>query len=195
MENTKLRLPNLREVHIGDVLEGDADLVRIISNCTPSKIEILKFYISYSFWMSQKPRFYIRFLPKIVSAATKQMFLFRLEFNEVELEQIIRASHNVETLIIEECGIHCSTALDFGSALKYNTKTLSFQYWGNTDENHNKTDWKSDPDCFDNIIEAISNSGLRDSLQTISIYANQTLSVEKTQQSLNEKGMSHIKAV
>ena len=127
-----------------------------------------------------------------MNATAEEVFLYRLEFSEAELGQIVRASCNAERLIFESCSIHCSTALDFGSALKYKTKILNFQYWGNTFNLDRKTDWKYSPACFDNIIEAISNSGLRDSLKTIGIYKNQTLSVEKVQQTLNEKAMSYV---
>ena len=140
-----------------------------------------------------KAKFYMRSLPKLVSATTEEVYLRCLEFSEAELEQIVRASCNAERLIFQSCDIHCSTALDFGSAIKYKTKTLSFQSWRNERYLRNfKADSNSSPDCFDNIIEAISSSGLRDSLQTISIYNNQTLSVEKVQKIINEKGMTNI---
>ena len=134
----------------------------------------------------------MRSLPKIVNATTEEVLMFRLEFSEAELGQIVRASCNAERLIFKSCDIHCSTALDFGSAVKYKTKALSFQSWGNIDDLERKTDWKYLPACFDNIIEAISNSGLRDSLQAIGIHENQTLSVEEVKQTLNKKGLSHI---
>ena len=54
------------------------------------------------------------------------------------------------------------------------------------------TDWKTDPSCFENIVDAIKNSGLKDSLQKVSIDYNQTLSKEKVQELFNSKGMSHI---
>ena len=105
---------------------------------------------------------------------------------------LISNSCNTERLIFESCNIHCSTALDFGSALKYNIRTLSFQGWGDTSDSAWKTDWNSSPLSFDNIIEAISNSGLKDSLETISIDKNQTLSVKKVKQMLIEKGISNV---
>ena len=191
MNNAKLRLPNLRAVQIGRVSNNDADLISFLNNCTPAQLKLLKFnYCSSS--LTTKAKFYMRSLPKLVSATTEEVYLNRLEFSEEELEQIMKASCNAERLIFDSCDIHCSTALDFGSALKYKIKVLSFQCWGDSFDSNWKADWKSTPTCFDNIIEAIVNSGLRSSIQTISICNNQTLSVEKVQKTLNKKGMSQV---
>ena len=192
MNDAKLRLPNLRAVHIQNVSDADADLVCFLDDCTPAQLKLLRINLGSYSSTATKAKFYMKTLPKLVSATTEEVFLYFLEFSEAELGQIVRASCSAETLIFEGCDIHCSTALDFGSALKYKTKALSFQSWGNTSNSNRKAYWKSSPACFDNIIEAIANCGLRDSLQTISIYENQSLSVEKVQQKLNEKGMSHV---
>ena len=190
MNDAKLILPNFRAVQIQNVSDVDADLVNFLDDCSPAQLKLLRFY-PYSY-TATKAKFYMKTLPELVNATTEEVFLNCLEFSEVEFGQIVRASCKAERLIFEECDIHCSTVLDFGSALKYNIKILSFQCWGDTDDSDRKADWKSSSACFDNIIEAIANSGLRDSLQTISINRNQTLSFEKVQQKLNEKGMSHI---
>ena len=192
MNKAKLRLPNFRAVTIGSVSYKDADLVNFLDDCTPIQLKFLRFNLLPFSSTATKVKFYMKTLPKLVRATTDEVYLWYLEFSEVELEQIVRASCNVEKLIFEGCDIHCLTALDFGSTIKYKTKALSFQGWGNIDVSDSKADWKSSPACFDNVVEAISNSGLRDSLQTISINRNQSLSVEKVQQKLNEKGMSHI---
>ena len=192
MNNVKRRLPSLRAVQIGRVSDEDADLLSFIDYCTPVQLELLRFnYFSYS-WTKTSTKFYMRSLPKLVSATNEEVFLHFLEFSEEEFDQIVKASCNAERLIFEGCDIHCSTALDFGSALKYKTKTISFQYWGDTSDKNWKADWKFSPTCFDNIIEAILSSGLRDSLQTISICRNQSLSAEKVQKTLNEKGMPDV---
>ena len=192
LENAKLRLPNMKAVQIEKVSDEDAEFVSFLDDCTPTQLKFFRFNSLSYLPKTTKTKFYMRSLPKLINETTGEVFLNRLEFSEEELEQIVRASCNTERLIFEKCDIHCSTALDFGSALKYKTKTLSFQCWGDINYSDRKADWRFSPACFDNIIEAISNSGLRDSLQTISINRNQTLSAEKVQQAMNEKGMSHV---
>ena len=192
LSRAKLRLPDLRAIQIGGVSDSDKDLVSFLEICTPDQLKLLRFnFLSYSS-SKTKAKFYMRLLPKLANVTTEEVFLNRLEFSETELEQIVKSSCNANTLVFEGCDIHCSTVLDFGSALKYKTKTINFQFWGNTADSNRKADWVSSPACFGNIIEAISKSGLRDSLQTIWIAYNQTLSVEKVLQTLNEKGMPHV---
>ena len=186
MANVKLRLPDFRTVQIGCVLNANSDLKRFLNCFTVAKLKLLRFNYFSHITTATKASFYIRSLSKIVRATTKQVSLFRLELNEEELEQIIKASCNTDTLIFEMCDIHCSTALDFGSSLKYKMKILSFQFWGNTFDPDRKADWKFDPTCFNNIIEAISNSGLRNSLQNICIACNLTLDKEKVRQVLTK---------
>ena len=127
-----------------------------------------------------------------MNATTVEMYLEMLEFREEELEQIVKASCNAERLMFNRCEFYCTTALDFGSAFKYKTKILSLQIWKYTSSSKRMPDIFSSPACFDKIVEAISKSGLRDSLQTINIYNNHSPSAEKLQKMLNKKGMPHI---
>ena len=41
-----------------------------------------------------------------------------------------------------------------------------------------KTDWKTLPNCFKNIVDAISKCGLKDSLEKINILGNNDLKKE-----------------
>ena len=52
-----------------------------------------------------------------------------------------------------------------------------------------------DPPSFSFIVDAIGNSGLRVSLQKLSIAENPTLTASEIQAELDEKGMSHISVV
>ena len=72
---------------------------------------------------------------------------------------------------------------------------MGFAECGRTDIKERKSDWKSTPSCFKNIVEAISKSGLRDSLEEVDIYYNQTLKKDEVQAMFNELEMSHISVV
>ena len=127
MNNAKIRLPNLRAVQIERVSNQDVNLVSFLDNCIPVQLKLLRFNFDSYYYTTTEAEFYMRSLPKLVSATTGEVLLHCMEFSEKELEQIVRASYNAETLIFEDCDIHCSTALDFGSAIIYKTKILSFQ--------------------------------------------------------------------
>ena len=190
--NAKLRLPDIRAIQIGHVSNSDTDLQSFLRDWTPSQLEIFRFNLNSYSQTSTNSKFYMSSLPKIVSTTTKEVFLNRLEFSEAELELIVKASRNTKSLIFDQCKIHCSTSLDFGNDLKYITKTLSFQFWGNTEDADWMADWKSNPTYFNNIIDAIAKSDLKNSLQKISICKNQTLWMESIQKILNKNGGSRI---
>ena len=194
LNNAKLRIPNLKGLQIkyASDTDVDEDLISFLYDCTPVQLKLLRFKCASYSPTATKAKFYMRLLQKLVNSTIKIVFLNRLEFNELELEQIVRASCNAETLIFDCCDIHCSVALNFGSALKCKIKKLSFQGWGDTRVKYRNTDWISSPACFDYIIEAVLKSGLRDSLQTISIDRNQTLPAKNVQEKLNKNGMPHV---
>ena len=125
----------------------------------------------------------------------KEIFLNCFEIKEAELEQIFKCASNWERLILRFNDIHCLKKLDFGRSNKCKTKFLSFRSCGNTNYKERKTDWITTPSCFKNIVEAISKSLLKNSLEEVDIEYNQTLKKEEVQAMFNELGMSHISVV
>ena len=139
--------------------------------------------------------FYIDSISKAVKSVEKEIYLRCFEIKEAEIEQIIKSASNWERLILEYCDIHCSKKLDFGVSSKYKIKFLSFQWCGYTGDKYRKSDWITTPSCFKNIVEAISKSGLKDSLDEVDIYCNNTLKKDEVQAMFNELGISHISVV
>ena len=185
-------MPDLNKIQINYISDADANIASFLNDCTPAHLRLLAVN-----WYSNnntgiKSEFYINSLLKAVSKVTKEVYFWCFDFSTINLEQIIKAAHNSERLVFRFCCIHCSTDLDFELICEYNTKFLSFECWGQTDNMVRTTDWKTDPSCFENIVDAIKNSDLKDSLQKVSIDYNQTLSKEKVQELFNSKGMSHI---
>ena len=111
------------------------------------------------------------------------------------LQQIVRAARNIRQVVFDACPIDCSAALSFGSKLEYRIKYLSFQRCGDTQNQDLNTSWIYDPPEFSKIIDAISKSGLKQSLAKIYIGGNLTLNSEEVQELMNGKGMEHISAV
>ena len=139
--------------------------------------------------------FYIDSISKAIKSVQKEIYLSCFEIKETDLEQIIKSASEWERLILRFSDIHCSKKLDFGVSSKFKIKFLSFVSCGNTGTKDRKSDWKTTPSCFKNIVEAISKSGLRDSLEQVDIGYNQTLKKDKVQAMFNELGMSHISVV
>ena len=114
-----------------------------------------------------KADFYIEALCKTLKAVTSEIYIEWLKLTTSDLEQIIKASSVSERLVIRFSNVSCSAALDFATADKYKTKFLSFFCWGSG--SHRKSDFISVPASFENIVEAMAKSGLKDSLQTLDI--------------------------
>ena len=192
---SKLRLPNIRKININQISDGNKELNSFFQNWVPSKLDLLSVKYNRNTDTGIKMDFYIDSISKAMKSVQKEIYLFCFEIKEPELEQIIKSASNWERLILRYCDIHCSDELDFSLSDKYKTKFLSFASCGNTFSPYRKTGWISTPSGFKNIVEAISKSGLKDSLQQVDIYGNQTLKKDEVQVLFNELEMSHISVV
>ena len=123
------------------------------------------------------------------------MYFCSMDFSGKSFEQIVKASYNWERLTFWFSTIHLPETLDFRIDTNYKIKHLSFQDSGNTYWTILKTDWMTDPTAFSKIVNAISESGLKESLKEINIQKNKTLNKENLQQEFNDKGMSHISII
>ena len=195
ISSSKLRLPNIRKIRIDHISDGNKQLNSFFQNWFPSKIDMLSVNYYYKNPTGLKMGFYIDFISNAMKLVEKEIYLTWFEIKEPELEQIIKSASNWERLIFHYCDIHRSKKLDFGVSDKYKIKFLSFAYCGNTYHKERKSDWKSTPSSFKNIVEAISKSEFRYSLEQVDIYRNQTLMKDEVEAMLNELGMSHISVV
>ena len=72
---------------------------------------------------------------------------------------------------------------------------MSFTGCGDIFYEERKSDWKTTPHFFKNIVEAISKSKLKDSLQQVDISYNQTFNKDEVQAMFNRLKMPHISVV
>ena len=192
---SRLRLPDLSGILIFFISDADADLISFLTYCTPFSLKLFAVNYCANNFKGINSKFYIWAFSEAARRTTKQVYFNSINFSAKDLQTIVRAARNAERIVLNFCCIHCSSGLDFGKDLSYNTKFFSFQYWGSTNYNERTTDWKADPSKFSLIVDAIYSSGLRASLEKLNIAYNQTLSASKVQEELNAKGMSHISAV
>ena len=195
IETSNLRLPDIKRIRIYNVSDSNEDISSFLTKCTPNQLKILCINNYLKADTPIKSKISINSLSKAVVVVTKLVYIRLYEFSAADLQQFVRAACNVERIIFQRCSVHCSQSLDFGSDLKYSTNFLSFQVCGNASYKELSTDWISDPSCFSNIVDAISNSGLRRSLTKLSIDDNPTLDKSKVQKLLNAKGMARVSAV
>ena len=190
--SSKLILPNIRKIEIACISDGNKELNSFFQNWVPSKLDLLSVNYCYNTHTGIKMGFYIDSISKAIKSVQKEIYLVCFEIKEPELEQIIKSASNWERLVLRYCDIHCSKKLDFCVSTKYKIKFLSFVLCGYTGLSSRKSDWISTRSCFKNIVEAISKSGLRDSLEEVDIMYNDTLKKDGVQAMFNELGMSRI---
>ena len=193
--SSKLWLPNIRRIQIDKIPDRNKELNSFFQNWVPSKLDL--FWVNYyqNTPSGIKMDFYIDSISKAIKSVQKEIYLNCFEIKEPELEQIIKSASDWERLILRYSNIHCSKKLDFGVSNKYKVKFLGFGLCGETSYKSRKTDWKSTPSCFKNIVEAISKSGLKDSSEQVDIYGNQTLKKDEIQVMFNELEMTHISVI
>ena len=193
--SSKLKLPNIRKIKIGCISDGNKQLNSFFQNWVTPKLDLLTVNYPYNTETGIKMDIYVYSISKTMKLVSKEIYLGCYEIKESELEQIVKSASNWERLILHFSDIHCSKKLDFSVSDKYKIKFLSFTWCGHADYKERKSDWITTPTCFKNIVEAISKSGLKDSLEQVDIYGNQTLKKDEVQAMFNELGMSHISVV
>ena len=187
-----MKLPNFKRLVINNILENDSDLASFLSNSVPNKLDLFWLNNTYiSDEISIKIDFYIDSLWEAIKGVSKEIYIENLEVGEKDLEKIIKASCNWERLVIRWSDILCSSALDFSTDSDYKTKSLSFYNWGNSDR---KSSWLTDSSLFENIVEGIGKSGLKDSLQTVDIEGC-GLDKSKVQEMFTKHGMTNVSVV
>ena len=189
---SKVRLPEIKMIKLDQVGNSDLDYNAFFENWFPPKLQLFCLNCPRYDATAIKAEFYINSLWKAVSSVTKEVFIDCFEFSETELEQIIKSASNAERVVLNYWDIRCSTVLDFGSDIKYKIKHLSFEQWGYNQDFYRTTDWKLNPSCFENIINAISKCELKSSLEEINIYGNSTLDIGNVKELFVAKGMSNI---
>ena len=192
---SKIRLPEINEIQISHLRDGNVKLNKFLRNCAPSTLDMLAINNYSTVEIGIKSKFYIRSLSKVATIPTKIIYFNCIDFREKDLQLIIRAAHNTERIMFNYCSIHWSSNLDFGADLKYNTWFLSFQGWGSIHSSELTTYWISKPSWFSHIVDAIGRSGLRESLKRVNIAYNSSLDITKVQEMFDTKGMPHISAV
>ena len=195
LHSSKLRLPDLDGIEIGCFSNSDTKVNSFLSEFIPAQLNLLAINYPTSRDTSIKSKFYIKSFSKAEERTFKDIYFQCIDFSEKYLQTAIRSARNAKRIVFHFCCIHCSSELDFGADLSYNTEYISFQGWGDMSYYERTTDWIEEPTSFFRIVDAIASSGLRASLKKLSIKFNQTLSISRVQEELNGKGMSQISVV
>ena len=188
-----MRLPNIKRLVINKISDSNSDLASFLSNSVPNKLDL--FWMNHPYISDSTPTkidFYIESLCEAIKGVSKEIYFENLIVGEEDLEKIVKSSCNWERLVIRYSDILCSSALDFSTDSDYKTKSLSFYNWGC--DSDRKSSWKTDFSLFENIVEGIGKSGLKQSLQTVDIKGCK-LDKSKVQEMFTKHGMTNVSVV
>ena len=160
-----IKLPAIKKFKIENLTANDENLKCLLKNSCPPKLNFLCLNPSYK-GEPTKLKCYIDDLIEWCEVTTDQIYLNNFEINSEDLSTIIKSSSQCDTLIIKKSIIHVSDDLDFSLDYDYNISNLSFDNCGRED----RSSWKKKRTELISILKSIANSGLKDSLEKISLY-------------------------
>ena len=180
------------QISLNNLEEGDKEAKYFLENLIPNKIKFITIISKSINNKGIKVDNYLDAISNAIKLALDDVLIYHFEINEEGLEKIVKSAFNSTRLKLYYCEIHCSKTLDFIVKGKYRIKTIEFNCCGNTGAAEIKTDWKTNPSSFENIVKAISKCGLKYSLDEAYIGGNQTLKKDEVQLLFNKHGMPHV---
>ncbi|CAI2365437.1 unnamed protein product [Moneuplotes crassus] len=184
----KIKLPPIKRVFFQNIKNEHLDKIdQFLTHSVPDKLSLLALNHTDSTLIDGSK--IIKGLESSLHKVIKEIWIYYFEFQPSELETIFRSSTNTEKLCIVVCKINTQEKMDFGTK-QTKISYLSFNCSGS---NHG-VNWGSNPKDLENIIEAISRSSVKDSLQTLNTRSCK-LSVSKVEEMLSTHKLSNIKVI
>ena len=182
----------MKQIILSGLEEENKETKYFLENLIPNNIKYVDIISKSINNKGIKVDNYLDSISNAIKSALYYANICYFEINEEGLEKIVKSAFNSAKLSLYYWEIHCSKALDFIVEGKYRINRIEFNGWGNTEAVEIKTDWMTNPSSFEDIVKAISKCGLKYSLETVSIYGNQTLNKDGVQLLFNKHGMPHI---
>ncbi|CAI2364565.1 unnamed protein product [Moneuplotes crassus] len=186
----KVKLPDIKRVFIKSIKDIPLEsLDQFLKHSIPDQLPLL--CLNWSWEELLVGAKVMDGLKDSLLKITKEIFLFYTEFQPLDLEVAFKNSINSERLCIVACKVHTKEKMNFGSK-QAKTTYLSFSCC--CGDSKVTMDWGNHPERFENIIEAISKSPYKNSLQTLNTNKC-NLSKSKVEEMLSKYNMSFIKVI
>ena len=144
------------------------------------------FHIKYGeSWMKIKD--FIFDLSKIIPKVSKEFSFSNFKFSRRDFQHVMNSSFGWERITFCDCVLLFDEGIFISNRYESTIKHLDFGGCGKP----RKSDWMGNPSRFDNIVEAISQSRIKESLQTIRIvdcYVN----IDSVKSTLVYFGMENV---
>jgi hypothetical protein len=182
-------LPDIKRVRIQYMNnDSDASVRDFLDSCLPDSLQSLT--INYYTSTRIKASFYLPSIQTAFKKTTKENYICYFDCSKEEFEEIVKASHNTDRLVMNGLKMDSEQEFDFGGP-DYKTSFLSLMYCGHSSYGNS---WGSHEHRFENIVKGIKNCGLKDSLKTIDVYECE-IGKAKASEILSKHGLGAITVV
>ncbi|CAI2359748.1 unnamed protein product [Moneuplotes crassus] len=189
LANLKIKLPNIKRLALAQDKKEDPVIKEFFKHCFPDQVELFCYNWDRALAAEQtKLNYYFIIVKGIIPRVTREVYLCDLDMTKQEFEYIV-SNCKAPRLVIRYSKFDTSSAVTFTCAHS-NIQYLSFQHSGRSERN----DWPSTPSKCKHILQAISKSGLKDSLHTLEV-AYCGLSVDEVKAFLPEVGLEVGKVI
>uniref|UniRef100_A0A7S3KVP6 Uncharacterized protein n=1 Tax=Euplotes crassus TaxID=5936 RepID=A0A7S3KVP6_EUPCR len=183
LANHKIKLPNIKRLALAQDKKEDPVVKEFFKHCFPDQVQLFCYNWNRASAAEQtKLNYYFPEVKGIIPRVTREVYLYDLDMTKQEFEYIV-SNCKAPRLIINYSKFDTSSAVTFTCAHS-NIQYLSFQQSGYS----SRSDWKSTPSKCKHILQAISESGLKDSLHTLNVNTC-GLSVGEVKAFLSEVGL------
>ncbi|CAI2359531.1 unnamed protein product [Moneuplotes crassus] len=181
--NHKIKLPDIKRIKLAQDKKEDPVVKEFFKHCFPDQVELFCYNLGRASAASQtKLSYYFDEMKHIIPRVTREIYLFDFDLTKQEFEYIIN------TCTASRLTLNYST-LSFPSPPSFTCLHSSIQYLGLQYCGHvSRNDWKSTPSKLKDILQAISESGLKDSVQILEV-GHCGLSREEVKGVLEEVGL------
>ncbi|CAI2385815.1 unnamed protein product [Moneuplotes crassus] len=132
-------------------------------------------------------------LLKAIPSVTQELYLQIFNFSSKDLEKIIKAAHKIPKVVFRLGQFDTQEEMDFSiDDGEYKIECLSVQY--TNDKKYVTNTWDEHPEEFETIVKAIAQSGLKESLKKIKLYAS-IISKDKVKELLETHGLGQIDVI
>ncbi|CAI2360004.1 unnamed protein product [Moneuplotes crassus] len=181
----------LERLKISNFKDEDESVNDFLTYCSPPSLNLLFFGVGIG--NPVNINYYLDGLKCLLPQVYKEIFLLFFILDEENFSRIVRLSSNCSRLVFSCCKISTSLPLDFSNESTYRTEYLSLQ-WCGSQKWHTNMNWMKKPKYFENILTAIKNSTLKDSLQILNAaFCN--IKIQEAKKLLDKHGLTSINVV
>ena len=127
LATSKALIPQIKRIAISRLKDSDSKLNLFLSNWVPQNLTYISInYPSIDWYKTTKMNFYSSSLTTSLKKVTKEIFLNVFSMDESDFEAVVKASCNSEKLVLRDCDLKWSRAMNFKCSSTYRITTKVF---------------------------------------------------------------------